>query len=200
MHLDRLDRPGPFVIACTHISHLEPFLLSSMMERPVHWIARAEMYRNPLVARILRLAGSIPIRRASRAVRAIRTSIDTLGRGGIVGIFPEAGVAHGRDAIIRGGAFKGGASLIAVRAGVPILPVVMLGTDKLNAVEPWLPGSRTKIWIGVGEPVMSACKFDAPISERRIARLELSRRLGNAFVTTYGEMRGAFELRERQVP
>ena len=64
----------------------------------------------------------------------------------MVGIFPEGGVASGKDSMCRGGRMKGGACLIARRANVPIIPCVILGVHTLNRVAPWIPFRRGHLW------------------------------------------------------
>ena len=102
----------------------------------------------------------------------------------IVGIFPEGGVAQGSESIFRGGIVKEGACLIAQRARVPIVPVVVLGTEKLNCVDPWLPMRRGKLWLNVGRPLDPILD----ISHRRSARKQLAGQLRQRFIETYQEL------------
>ncbi len=198
LHLDRLNRDDTFLIACTHISHLEPMLLSSMIDKPIRWIARTEYYRPFLANRLLDLSGAIPIQRTGQPpVKAIRSSIQYLKQGDLVGIFPEGGLMRRDGAIIRGGVNKSGAAVIAMRANVPIIPVVMLGTEKLNAVEPWLPGKCYKLWIGVGNAVWPT---HAGRRNRRQHRIALTQQIGAEFIETYQQMLAAFNLRDDQIP
>jgi 1-acyl-sn-glycerol-3-phosphate acyltransferase len=81
---------------------------------------------------------------------------------------------------MRGGPIKHGACLVACRAGAPIVPVVVLGTDKLTRVGPWLPFKHARIWMIFGEPVYP------PQGEprRRVAR----RRMGVALQQRFGDL------------
>jgi len=200
---DRLHRHGPFLLACTHLSHLEPFVLSPVVDRPIHWLSRTEHYAFPPIARILDLCGAIPIKRDRRSVRAIRTSVERLRDGKVVGIFPEGGVMLGNSAAIRGGPIKRGACTIALLAGVPIVPVVMVGTDKLNAIEPWLPGRLARVWGNVG-PDLNPCDFLAPgrprLSNLRRARLAMADALVGRFIDTFEELVTTCNLDRRRIP
>lgn len=198
LRFDRMRRQDPFIIACTHVSHLEPVLLSSMLDRPVRWVARTEYYRPKPLRTLLNLSGAIPIQRSGQPpVRAMRRSIERLRAGEIVGIFPEGGVLRSRQAIFRGGVCKGGVATIALRARVPVVPVIMLGTEKLNTVEPWYPGRRAKLWVSVGEAIQP------PASDRRSrrsARHALTADIRERFVRLYRETLDHFQLDDARVP
>ncbi|MGC4032937.1 MAG: lysophospholipid acyltransferase family protein [Tepidisphaeraceae bacterium] len=183
VHAERLRRPGPFVLACTHIGHLEPAILGAWMQRPVHWVAREEFFRFGPAARLLRRLGAIRVDRRGVPVSAIRESVRRLHHGEIVGIFPEGGRTHGDDQAIHGGEIKGGACLIALRAGVPIVPVVMLGTDRLQTIHPWIPGQRTTITTLIGSPITPATIDNKNLF--RQARRDMTAQLANAFVDLY---------------
>jgi 1-acyl-sn-glycerol-3-phosphate acyltransferase len=196
--LIRLRRQGPFIIACTHVSHLEPFLLSSMIDRHVRWVARTEYYRPVALRTVLNWSGAIPIQRTGQPpVRAIRSAVRSLRAGELVGIFPEGGVMRGRDAVFRGGVCKGGVATISLLAGVPILPVIMIGTEKLNSIEPWFPGRRAKLWVSVGEAIEPpACDR----STRRAARRRLVETVRERFVGLFAETLDHFALHEARIP
>jgi 1-acyl-sn-glycerol-3-phosphate acyltransferase len=184
LHAHRLNMPGPFLIACTHISHLEATIVSGMIRRTVYWVAREEYFRQPGLGHFLRLFQSILVTRDKPSFAGIRQSIAHLKHGELVGIFPEGGVMRGRDAIFRSGPIKLGMCVIARRAGVPIVPVVVLGTEKLNAVEPWIPGACAKVAVIVGEPIYPTPSH-APLREQR---RELGARVQASFISIYREL------------
>ena len=192
---ERLARGGGFVIACTHLSHLEPAVVACHTRRHITWIARVEFFKWWWLAPILRTAGSLPIDRAGRSVRTLRRAI-ALARGGdIVGIFPEGGVATGADAMFRGGPIKRGACVIAIRAAVPILPCVVLGTERLNRVRPWLPFKRARVWVAYGRPI-----FPPPASlHRRAARFEMAGQMQAEVMRTYRQLLDAAGLDDAAV-
>lgn len=185
IHGQRLRRPGPYLLACTHIGHLEPVLLCATMQRPVQWVARLEFYRRWWTAAVLRRVGAIPVNRCGVPVSTMRESMKRLRAGDIVGIFPEGGRTHGARQAIHGGPIKGGVCLLAERAGVPIVPVVMLGLDALHAVEPFIPGNRTTIHTIVG-PAIHAPAVQTRIG-RRARRHVLTATLARAFIDLNNE-------------
>lgn len=184
LHGERLERPGGYILACTHLSHLEPILVSRRCRRRIDWMARIEFYRYRLIARLLDALDAFPVNRRGVPVRAIRTAIDRVRRGRIVGIFPEGGVASGTKSMMHGAAFKKGACVVAYRSGAPVVPVVMVGTDKLTRIGPWLPFRNARVWMIVGEPVYP------PLDERRrrVARESMAQELRSRYRSLYAEL------------
>ncbi len=186
LHGHRAKQSGGYVLACTHVSHVEPFLMMCLIERPIIWMARIEFFRVPVFASMLRAISAICVNRQGVPVAAIRSSIDVARSGGILGIFPEGGCRPGSELAFRGGRIKRGACLIATRAQVPILPVVVLGTDKLTSIDPWLPAIQGRSWVAFGEPI-----FPPPIpprAQRRQCRQLLANQLEAEFIRTYHEL------------
>jgi len=193
---DLAERPGGYVLACSHLSHLEPFAVSITLRRKIEWMARIEFYRNRLMGGMLYLMDAFPVNRSGVPVSAIRTAIARGRAGRVVGIFPEGGVATGNQSACRGGPIKQGACLVAIRAGIPIVPCVVLGTHMLNDFEPWLPFRRAKLWIAFGQPI-EPVRY-AP--NRKAARREMARQLGDAFCSLYEELRARYNISDSSIP
>lgn len=196
LSLERSQAPGPLLLAVSHISHIEPFLVSSVVDRPIHWMARVEFFRPGWRTAILNHFGAISVDRAGCSIRPIRGAIRLLTDNRPVGIFPEGGVTTGPDSVLRGGPIKQGVCTIAIRARVPILPVVVIGADTLNRIGPWLPFRRGRIWIAFGRPVHPRPER----SSNRPRRAELAARLRSEFVHTYQQLLTSAGLEDRIVP
>lgn len=181
LHADRAERPGGYLLACTHLSHLEPILVSGIVRRQVHWMARIEFYRRWWAATTLRLGGAFPVDRFGHSLPAVRRAIKLAKDGQCVGIFPEGGVAHSNQSVMRGAAFKEGVCTIAVEARVPVVPVVMLGTDRLNEVGPWLPFRRARIACAFGNEIWPRQRSES----RRADRKEIAGRIGAEYLRLY---------------
>ncbi|CAN5433496.1 lysophospholipid acyltransferase family protein [soil metagenome] len=199
LHRDRADRAGGYVLAPTHISHIEPMLISCLMDRPISWMARIEFFRVPILARLLRWANSFPVNRQGVPVRAIRTAIVRAKNGEVVGIFPEGGCRNGKDLAVRGGRIREGACTVAIRAGVPIVPVVVLGTHALNDIDPWIPAHQGKVWIAFGHAI---CPPPVPPTRRdqRVLRQKLARELEREYMRTYHELLAHASLSDGMTP
>lgn len=190
------QRPGAYILACSHLSHLEPFIASALMGRPVDWVTRVEFFKYRVFAGILRAMNAFEVRRYGVPVSAIRTAIRRLGRGRVVGICPEGGVVKGPASCLRGGPLKRGACLISYRTGAPILPCVILGSDKLTAIGPWLPAKRGRLWVAFGDRLV----FPPTHLPRKAAREQMARELGEEFVRLFEDVKRTFSIPDEQVP
>ena len=187
LHRERAAIAGGCVLACTHVSHIEPMLVSCLIDRPVYWMARKEFFRYRPFAVALRWVGAFSVNRFGVPVSAVRTGIRLAREGRIVGIFPEGGCVSGRELMFRGGVLKQGACAIAWRAQVPILPVVVLGTDRLRAIDPWLPALQGRVWVAFGNPIPPPPAASSRI-EHRATRRQLAAALQREVMSTYREL------------
>jgi len=108
---------GGVLIVCNHISYLDPVLIGTFSPRPVRFMSWEGFERVPVMRRVMRLMGTIPVD-DTKAKDAVAKAAEALRRGEVVCIFPEGHVT-------RNGALLGirrGFELIARRAGCPILP------------------------------------------------------------------------------
>lgn len=117
---------GPVVVAANHFSHLDPVVVSLAVGRPIRFLAVDELFgRSRLFDDLTLWLGTVPITRTGVPFGSLKTALAELGTGGTVGLFPEGvRVWHWgeRDA-------KRGAAWLARRAGVPLVPVAIIGTD-----------------------------------------------------------------------
>lgn len=188
-------RRGGYILACSHVSHLDPFCLSAMLPRKIGWMARIEFYRHPFIARLMRTVHAFPVNRQGVPVGAIREALARLARGEVVGVFPEGEIKAGADSVLRGGPIKRGVCLLAQHSGRPVLPCLILGTEKLNALDPWMPLLRGRLWIAVGEMIEPVVH-----PNRRAARAEMATRLEAALRQLYVETRREFALDDSILP
>jgi 1-acyl-sn-glycerol-3-phosphate acyltransferase len=183
------EQPGGYVLALTHLGHLDPFLSAVFIRRRVVWMTRKEFFSHPLAAWALRRTGAFSVNRQGIPVNSVRHAIHQARAGRAVGICPEGGVKRGGDLVIHGGPLKRGACSIAIRAGVPIVPCVMLGTPQLNEVGPWLPFKRARVWLAYGRPITPPA---APSD--RAKRAALAEQLRQAYAELYAELRDRFDI------
>jgi len=194
IHQERFEVPGGFVLACSHLSHLEPFVVGTLVDRKIDFMVRIEFFRYHLIARAICALDGFPVNRRGSSISAIRTAITRVRAGRIVGIFPEGGVAHGKDSVLRGGPIKKGACVVAYRTRAPVLPVAVVGTDTLNRVAPWLPFRRGRVWIIFGRMIRP--HLDRP---RKIAREMMAVELQAEFQKIYAELLASCCIDDRVV-
>jgi 1-acyl-sn-glycerol-3-phosphate acyltransferase len=192
---ENANRNGAFLLAANHISHFDPFIISSVVKRKIDWMALAEFFPYPLLGHFLRAVDAFPVDR-HRAQRAtIRTTIKRLKAGGIVGVFPEGGIRDGAGSLLEGAPLRPGACTLAHIAAVPILPCVIVGSDRLYSKKGWFPLRRTPIWIAFGNPISHF-----PNLEKSVARAQVERKLTTAFKNLYAELQETFRLTPDDLP
>src|SRR6202165_2117697 len=169
---ENVNRAGGFLLASNHISHFDPFIISSVVRRKIDWMAMAEFFLLALLGFLLRAVDAFPANRDRADHTTIRTAIERLKDGRIVGIFPEGGIRDGARSLLEGAPLRPGASTLAHIAGVPILPCVIVGSDRLYAKRRWLPLRRTPVWVAFADPIPPF-----PDLEKSDARERLDREL-----------------------
>lgn len=151
--LERLERGRPYIFAANHQSQFDIFVLQGYLDFDFRWLAKLELFQVPLFGRAMRLAGYIPVDR-SHSRKAIQSLDEAAGRiadGTSVIIFPEG--TRSPDGSLQ--PFKAGAMVLAIKAGVEVVPVAILGTHQV------LPKGRLlvrpgRVEIRVGEPIATA--------------------------------------------
>ncbi|MCC6213909.1 MAG: 1-acyl-sn-glycerol-3-phosphate acyltransferase [Polyangiaceae bacterium] len=115
----------PYVVVSNHESNADPFLLSHL-PWDMRWIAKQELFRQPLTGWLLTLGGDIPLRRGEResVVEMLAECRATLRAGMSVMVFPEGTRSPDGELL----PFKDGAFQLAVECGVPVLPLALHGT------------------------------------------------------------------------
>jgi 1-acyl-sn-glycerol-3-phosphate acyltransferase len=195
LHLKNAERGGGFLLAANHISHFDPPIISAVVSRKIDWMAMAEFFPVPLLGSFLRAVDAFPADRDRADRTTIRTAIERLKQGRIVGIFPEGGIRDGARSVLEGAPLRPGAAALAHIAAVPIVPCVIVGTDRLYARKNWLPFRRTPIWIAFGQPIPHCPKL-----EKSVARQHTQRELASAFRILYAELRETFQLTAEDLP
>jgi 1-acyl-sn-glycerol-3-phosphate acyltransferase len=135
--MEHLPASGGYVLAANHTSNLDPWPLaySIVFRRYVRFMAKRELFWFPL-GWVLRSGGSFPVERRSLDRAAIDTAIALAQGGSVIGMFPEGTRrTKGRHKRFEARA-KPGAALIALGAGVPLVPAAISGTDRLARLGP----------------------------------------------------------------
>ena len=192
---EHMNRAGGFLLASNHISHFDPLIISSVSRRKIDWMAMAEFFPVSGLGHFLRAVDAFPAARDRADRKTIRTAIERLRNGRIVGVFPEGGIRDGAQSLLEGASLRAGASTLAHMAGVPIVPCVILGSDRLYAKGNWLPLRRTPVWIAFGQ---ATSHF--PELEKSVARARIEQDLTDAFQRLYAEQRRKFQLTRDDLP
>lgn len=146
---DRVPPEGGLLLVCNHISLADPPMVGVAMTRKVDFLAMAELFRKPWLAKIVRSTGAFPVDRNRVDHGAARESIRRLRAGRCVVIFPEAGIRSGEKSVLGGDpVFKPGAGAIALLGHAAILPVIVRGTRKPYDWRNWFRRATMSVTIG----------------------------------------------------
>ena len=173
--MEHIPDSGGFIVACNHISFWDPPLVGASLPREVHFLAKEELFSNAAFRWLISNLNAIPIRRGLSDPGGVKRALEVVSRGGGLVMFPEGGR-------VKEGALKPalpGVGLLSVKAGVPVVPAYVSGSDRIKRAilrlhrvelafgEPYFPPAETEgtrareLYRGVGEEVM-----------RRIAELK----------------------------
>lgn len=154
-HLDRIPTSGPAIVACNHISYLDPLTNGDAIvraHRRPRFLAKEDLFRIPVVGRALRGAGQIPVSRGTRDRSSLDLAVAALDRGELIVVYPEGTVTRRDDGLPMEG--KTGLVRVALASGVPIIPMASWGSRAV-----WQKSGRGSlkfgrpIWTTVGEPI-----------------------------------------------
>ncbi|MEU4921338.1 lysophospholipid acyltransferase family protein [Streptomyces parvus] len=153
--LENIPTGGAAIVAGNHLSFSDHFLMPAILKRRITFLAKAEYFTGPgikgrLTAAFFRSAGQIPVDRSGKDAgqAAIREGLGVLSKGELLGIYPEGTRSHD------GRLYKGkvGVAVMAITAGVPVIPCAMLGTFEIQPPGQKIPKIK-QVAIRFGEPL-----------------------------------------------
>jgi len=155
---------GPLIIIANHVHLLDPILLEFSFPRWINFMAKEELFRHPFLKLITHWAQAFSVHRRGTTKdkrRAVKQAKDILDNGLVLGMFPEG--KRSRDHKLMMG--KPGSAVVASQMGVPLLPVGIIGTDKIKGIS-WL-WRRPEIVINIGQP------FKLPLVNGRLNKSQM---------------------------
>lgn len=191
--LDNIPHEGAAILASNHLSFSDSIFMPLMVPRPVIFLAKSEYFtgtglKGKLTALFFRLTNQLPMDRSGGAASALslNAGMDVLTHGGLLGIYPE-GTRSPDGKLYRG---KVGVARLALQAQVPVIPVAMIGTDKVQPIGKRMPHIR-RIGMIFGEP-LDFSRYYGLEDDRLIQRsvtdeimYELMRLSGQEYVDEY---------------
>lgn len=151
---DHLPAHGGALLASNHESYFDAMILSGLCPRPIRWLSAVGRLPRP-VRSLVRALDVIPLAETGRDIEAIRTTIDLMREGQLVGGFPEGSIPQSGLRAVEGGPLQAGVFRLARLAGVPVIPCAVAGSAAFGHWRNWLPGSGKTCAIVVGEPLSS---------------------------------------------
>lgn len=182
--------PGPWILACNHLSHFDPPLLAGAFRRPLDFLAMRELFRPAWFGSLLRAANVIPVGRRQADTTALKAALQRLKKGRIVCVFPEGGLRAGATSVLGGAELTEGVALLASRAQVPVRPAVIVGSDQLYVGQNWT--RRPRVLVATGEAILPPTQ-----KEKRSGWVK---QLGQEMRKVYEEARRRHKLHPHELP
>ena len=169
--VEHVPASGGAIFASNHLAVADSFLFPLQVPRRITFLAKAEYFTQPGFLGFLKRhfftgVGQVPVDRSggNAAQDAMDTAVRLLREGKLLGIYPE-GTRSPDGRLYKG---KTGVARMALEAGVPVIPVAMIGTDKVNPIgsKMWRPGH---VHVKIGEP-LDFSRYEGMAGDRFIER------------------------------
>ena len=157
-----VPRQGPLIVIANHLSLADPPILAVSLDRRLTFMAKRELFDSWFSGCIVRNLGAFPVNRMQLDRAAMRQAKEVLSRGLALAIFPEG--QRSRDARLQ--TPYSGSALIALRNGAPVIPVGIVGTERIKGLA-WIL-RRPKVIVNIGRP------FSLPPVNGRLRKPELA--------------------------
>jgi len=146
--VENLPLKGPLIVVINHLGDADAAALLSILPQPPDALGKIELYELPILGKLMDWYGIIWLHRGQPDKRALRAALDGLAEGRIILIAPEGrytlagGLEEGR----------GGAAFLAFKAGIPILPIALTGTENRHVYSEMRRLKRASVTVRVGKP------------------------------------------------
>ena len=171
---EHIPPEGGVIVCGNHFTANDPFMVAIAMKRPISYMAKQELFKNPLVGWLLRRIRVFPVKRGQPDRAAIKHSIEVLHSGTCFGIFPEG--TRNRTGHL--GKAEPGTAYLAIKSGAPVVPVGITSSYKLFGpilvrfgrpvdLSPYMSGKLTQEAIeGASHTIMAAIgmQLDPPVN------------------------------------
>jgi 1-acyl-sn-glycerol-3-phosphate acyltransferase len=144
--LDRFDNQGTYIYMCNHVSNIDPPIVIPAVPKRTSVLVKKEVFRIPVLATAMRMGQLVPVDRTDResAINSLKKGQEVLASGVNMTLFPEGTRSRTGELL----PFKKGPFYMALEAGVPILPMTILGTRAIWPKGSWAikPGTATVVF------------------------------------------------------
>ncbi len=146
--VENVPAKGPVLLAANHVSFFDPAAVGAAVPRPLHFMAKAELFRMRAVGGLLRRLNAHPVDRGGADAAALRAALSLLREGRALVVFPEG--TRGLEGVLRPG--KAGTGMLAALAEAPVVPVYVQGTGRALPRGGVLP-RPARIRVAYGPPI-----------------------------------------------
>jgi 1-acyl-sn-glycerol-3-phosphate acyltransferase len=145
---DKIPKTGAAIVACNHVSYVDPPMVGSAVMRECAFMARHDLFEKKFLGWLLPKLGSFPVNRDKRDRQAIKLGLEALQKGLVLIIFPEGGRSD--DQTLQRGEL--GTALFVQKSGAPVVPTAVIGPETMLP-----PGAsklkRVPLKIVFGDPI-----------------------------------------------
>jgi len=124
---ENIPKTGGALLCGNHVSYIDPSALAGRAGRVVHFMAKSELFKIPVLGFLVKGVGAFPVKRGTADRGALKRAIEYLQNGEVVAMFPE-GQRSLTGELLKA---EAGAGMIALHAKVPVIPVALVDTEKL---------------------------------------------------------------------
>lgn len=142
---ENMPKDGGVILAANHMSNWDPPFLATYLDRHVSYMAKEELFKNPIFGAAIRSCHVFPVKRGSADRGAIKTAISRIKEGMCLAIFPEG--TRSKDGKLHKA--EAGISLIASMSKAPVVPAAIIGTRDIFSAGNWFP----KLKVIYGKPL-----------------------------------------------
>ena len=160
IRVENVPLTGPVIVTPNHFSQMDHFFAAVYLRRKVQFMAKSQLFTNPIIKFIFKYGGVFPVRRGHHDEEAFKTAHTVLGRGGAVLMYAEGGRSRTGDL----GEPKRGVGKLALESGAPVIPVAIHGSAHVRG---WRRFQFPKVTIQYGEPLSFPVKQDPTREEQQ---------------------------------
>jgi 1-acyl-sn-glycerol-3-phosphate acyltransferase len=184
--LENFPPRGAVIRAANHVTNFDVFPMQFALPRPIFFMGKAELFKNPIMDIFLRNLSGFPVNRSDRDLWAMRHAAKVLNHGQTLGMFPEHGTrSKGKGLAVA----KTGTARLAIEAAWPIVPMIVVGSDQLFKRFP----RRTRVKIALLQPLMPK-PGESPLALTDRLMFTLAQALPEEMRGVYAEVPKGFEM------
>ena len=146
---ERVPLTGGVILASNHASFLDPPLVGSGVKRPINYLARESLFRNPIAGWVLRNWQAVPVDRDGGGARGLKAILNRLFDGGAIILFPEG--TRTKDGKLQPA--QSGIGLTVIKSEAPVVPCRVFGTYECYSKK-WKIHKPIRLAVKYGKPMM----------------------------------------------
>ena len=141
---ENMPKDGACFVCCNHLSNWDPVFLAVSVKRPVHFMAKKEIFSVPVLNKIINVLGAFPVDREAADITAIKTALNHIKHGNALGIFPQGTRCVGKAPEEL--PIKSGTGMMVYRTECDVVPVSIYTKDyKVSLFK--------RVYVEIGKPI-----------------------------------------------